>query len=129
MRTSYFARNPSVVIFLAVLLLFTLGVTALSDGAGNGAISTSFIKTLGKTLCLCLIAVAMDLIWGYTGILSLGHFAFFGLGGYMVGMWLMYERTRDIVTTSLANAPIPPTEQEVVDAIGTQAILKSPIQS
>ena len=120
MRTSYFARNPSVVIFLAVLLLFTLGVTALSDGAGNGAISTSFIKTLGKTLCLCLIAVAMDLIWGYTGILSLGHFAFFGLGGYMVGMWLMYERTRDIVTTSLANAPIPPTEQEVVDAIGTQ---------
>ncbi|TMV11524.1 urea ABC transporter permease subunit UrtC [Arenibacterium halophilum] len=120
MRTSYFVRNPSVVIFLAVLLLFTLGVTALSDGAGNGAISTSFIKTLGKTLCLCLIAVAMDLIWGYTGILSLGHFAFFGLGGYMVGMWLMYERTRDIVITSLANAPIPPTEQEVVDAIGTQ---------
>jgi urea transport system permease protein len=39
----------------------------------------------------------MDLVWGYCGILSLGHFAFFGLGGYMIGMWLMYARTEDIV--------------------------------
>jgi len=62
----------------------------------------------------------MDLVWGYTGILSLGHFAFFGLGGYMVGMWLMYQRTHDIVAASMANATIPPTEQEIVDAIGTQ---------
>jgi urea transport system permease protein len=45
------------------------------------------------TLCLCLVALAMDLVWGYCGILSLGHFAFFGLGGYMIGMWLMYART------------------------------------
>jgi urea transport system permease protein len=62
-----------------------------------GIVSTSFVKILGKTLCLCLIAIAMDLVWGYCGILSLGHFAFFGLGGYMIGMWLMYERTKDIV--------------------------------
>jgi urea transport system permease protein len=71
-------------------------------------------------LCLCLIAIAMDLVWGYTGILSLGHFAFFGLGGYMIGMWLMYERTRLIVADALSDAQIPPTDQEVVDAIGTQ---------
>lgn len=120
MQRSFIARNPSVLIFLSLLALFTLVVTVLSEGVGSGLISTSFIKTLGKTLCLCLIAVAMDLIWGFAGILSLGHFAFFGLGGYMIGMWLMYERTRLIVVDSLSQTEIPPTEAEVVDAIGTQ---------
>ncbi|WP_170790667.1 urea ABC transporter permease subunit UrtC [Ruegeria lacuscaerulensis] len=120
MERSFVAKNPSVLVFLAILSLFTLGVTVLSEGFGIGVISTSFVKTLGKTLCLCLIAVAMDLVWGFTGILSLGHFAFFGLGGYMIGMWLMYERTRLIVVESLSQAEIPPTSSEVVDAIGTQ---------
>ncbi|WP_282150767.1 urea ABC transporter permease subunit UrtC [Ruegeria atlantica] len=120
MERSFVAKNPSVLVFLAILSLFTLGVTVLSEGFGIGVISTSFVKTLGKTLCLCLIAVAMDLVWGFTGILSLGHFAFFGLGGYMIGMWLMYERTRLIVAESLSQADIPPTPAEVVDAIGTQ---------
>ncbi|MBN2906728.1 MAG: urea ABC transporter permease subunit UrtC [Rhodobacteraceae bacterium] len=120
MRNSFVARNPSVLIFLAILALFTLAITVLSEGVGLGLVSTSFVKTLGKTLCLALIAVAMDLVWGYAGILSLGHFAFFGLGGYMIGMWLMYERTRQIVVDSLANAPIPPTPQEISDAIGSQ---------
>lgn len=120
MDRSFIAKNPSVLVFLAILSLFTLMVTVLSEGFGIGVISTSFVKTLGKTLCLCLIAVAMDLVWGFTGILSLGHFAFFGLGGYMIGMWLMYERTRLIVVESLAQAEIPPTPAEVVDAIGNQ---------
>ncbi len=120
MKNSFLMRNPSVLIFLGLLALFTLAVTLMSEATGAGLISTSFVKTLGKTLCLCLIAIAMDLVWGYTGILSLGHFAFFGLGGYMIGMWLMYERTRQIVEASLANAEIPPTAQEVSDAIGTQ---------
>ncbi|WP_420584760.1 urea ABC transporter permease subunit UrtC [Ruegeria sp.] len=120
MDRSFVAKNPSVLVFLAILALFTLCVTILSEGFGIGMISTSFVKTLGKTLCLCLIAVAMDLVWGFTGILSLGHFAFFGLGGYMIGMWLMYERTRLIVVESLAQTEIPPTPSEVVDAIGTQ---------
>jgi urea transport system permease protein len=120
MKRSFLVRNPSVLIFLAVLALFTIAVTVMSEGFGMGIISTSFVKTLGKTLTLALIAVAMDLVWGYAGILSLGHFAFFGLGGYMIGMWLMYERTRLIVVDSLASAQIPPTSQEVVDAIGTQ---------
>lgn len=120
MQRSFIARNPSVLIFLSLLALFTLVVTVLSEGVGSGLISTSFIKTLGKTLCLCLIAVAMDLIWGFAGILSLGHFAFFGLGGYMIGMWLMYERTRLIVVESLSQSEIPSTDAEVVDAIGTQ---------
>ncbi|MEO1307527.1 MAG: urea ABC transporter permease subunit UrtC, partial [Pseudomonadota bacterium] len=120
MQRSFFAKNPSVLIFIALLAVFTLAVTIMSEALGFGILSTSFIKTLGKTLCLCLIAIAMDLVWGYCGILSLGHFAFFGLGGYMIGMWLMYERTKGIVETSLAQAPLPPTPQEVKDAIGTQ---------
>ncbi len=120
MRTSFIAQNPSVLWFLLSLALFTLGVTVLSEALGIGLISTSFVKTLGKTLCLCLIAIAMDVVWGYCGILSLGHFAFFGIGGYAIGMWLMYARTEGIVAASLAEAPIPPTEQEIVDAIGTQ---------
>ncbi|MFD0980968.1 urea ABC transporter permease subunit UrtC [Tropicimonas aquimaris] len=120
MTGTFLTRNPSVPIFLACLALFTLAVTMTSEAAGTGALSTSFLKTLGKTLCLCLVALAMDLVWGYTGILSLGHMAFFGIGGYMIGMWLMYARTEDIVIASMANSTIPPTEQEVVDAIGTQ---------
>ena len=120
MRQSFIARNPSVLIFLALLAVFTLAVTLMSHAMGAELLSTSFIKTLGRTLCLCLVAIAMDLVWGYCGILSLGHFAFFGLGGYMIGMWLMYARTEIIVAESLANAAIPPTPDEVRDAIGSQ---------
>lgn len=112
--------RKNALIFIAILALFTITISSLSDAAGAGAVSTSFIKTLGKTLCLALVAIAMDLVWGYTGILSLGHFAFFGLGGYMIGMWLMYERTRDIVVNSMIQADIPPTAQEITDAIGSQ---------
>lgn len=119
-RRPFAARYPSVLVFLAVLALFTVGITILSEGFGIGLISTSFVKTLGKTLCLCLVALAMDLVWGYCGILSLGHMAFFGIGGYAIGMWLMYERTRLIVTDSLAAAELPPTPQEVSDGIATQ---------
>ncbi|MFS4581809.1 urea ABC transporter permease subunit UrtC [Phaeobacter sp. C3_T13_0] len=120
MQRSFIARNPSVLVFIVILALFTLGVTLLSEGLGAGVISTSMIKTLGKTLCLCLVAIAMDLIWGYVGILSLGHFAFFGLGGYMIGMWLMYERTRDAVLASMSDAVLPPTPAEIQDAIAHQ---------
>ena len=120
MNRSFIAQNPSVLWFLAALGLFTFGVTMLSEVTGIGIISTSFVKTLGKTLCLCLIAIAMDVVWGYCGILSLGHFAFFGIGGYAVGMWLMYARTEGIVLESLASQTIPPTPQEISDAIGNQ---------
>lgn len=106
--------------FIAFLGLFTLAVAIGSEATGTGLISTSMVKTLGKTLCLCLIAIAMDVVWGYCGILSLGHFAFFGIGGYAIGMWLMYARTEGIVMTSLEGHVIPPTPQEVQDAIGNQ---------
>ncbi len=120
MKRSFLFQNPSILIFLTLLAVFTLGVTVLSEGLGIGFLSTSFVKTLGKTLCFCLVAIAMDIVWGYCGILSLGHFAFFGLGGYMIGMWLMYERTKMIVVSSLANAELPATPDEIQEAIGTQ---------
>ncbi len=120
MNKTLLASNRSVLIFLLVLAIFTVAVTLMAQATGFGLISTSFVKTLGKTLCLCIIAIAMDVVWGYCGILSLGHFAFFGIGGYAVGMWLMYARTEEIVAASLANQPLPATAQEVSDAIGTQ---------
>ena len=107
-------------IFLITIFLFTLLVTFLSEPFGINFISTSFVKVLGKTLCLCIAAIAMDVVWGYCGILSLGHFAFFGLGGYMIGMWLMYERTSIIVLNSLDDSQLPFTETELQEAIGNQ---------
>ena len=119
-RTPFILRNKSVLPVLAVLAVFTLAVTFLSHAYGNGAIPTSMVKVLGKTLCLALAAVAMDLVWGYLGILSLGQMAFFALGGYMIGQWLMYARTEDIVAASLAQNPIPPTPLELQQATANQ---------
>lgn len=120
MKRTFVGQNPSALWFLLGLAGFTVLVSVLSEAAGSSVISTSFLKTLGKTLCLCLVAIAMDVVWGYCGILSLGHFAFFGIGGYAIGMWLMYERTRDIVVTSLESGLLPPTPHEITEAVGTQ---------
>ena len=104
----------------SIVILFTLIIILLSEAYGLNLVSTSFTKVLGKTLCLCIVALAMDLVWGYCGILSLGHFAFFGLGGYMIGMWLMFERTKNIVVESTQNNVLPLTETEINEAVGTQ---------
>lgn len=110
-------QRPDVLVFLAVLALVTVVATILAQ---TGHVSTSTVKLLGKTLCLCLAALAMDLVWGYTGILSLGHFAFFGIGGYAIGMWLMWDRTELIVLDTLAQNVLPPTALEIEEAIGSQ---------
>jgi urea transport system permease protein len=117
---SLFKQNRSVPVMLAILFALALGVTVMSEGVGSGAISTSLVKTLGMTTCLAIIAIAMDMVWGYCGILSLGHFAFFALGGYMIGMWLMVARTTDVIATSLAQGALPPTPQEMTDAVAVQ---------
>ena len=67
-----------------------------------------------------MVAIAMDLVWGYCGILSLGHFAFFALGGYMIGMWLMFARTKLVVVAAAKNLALPLTEEEIKSAVGTQ---------
>jgi urea transport system permease protein len=53
------------------------------------------VALVGKIMCYAICALAMDLIWGYTGILSLGHGLFFALGGYAMGMYLMRQIGRD----------------------------------
>jgi urea transport system permease protein len=113
-------RKTVLFFFLSITLIFTLIIITMSEAYGFNIISTSFLKILGKTLCLCIVALAMDLVWGYCGILSLGHFAFFGLGGYMIGMWLMFERTKNIVMNSSENIVLPLTDQEMNEAIGNQ---------
>jgi urea transport system permease protein len=57
--------------------------------------SDFYVGLAGKILCYAICALAMDLIWGYTGILSLGHGLFFALGGYAMGMYLMRQIGRD----------------------------------
>ncbi|MEM9757613.1 MAG: urea ABC transporter permease subunit UrtC [Pseudomonadota bacterium] len=55
------------------------------------ALSSYSVSLLGKYLCYALLALALDLAWGYAGLLSLGHAAFFALGGYAIGMYLMRQ--------------------------------------
>src|SRR5215475_8255350 len=62
------------------------------------------VPLLGKYLCYALLALSLDLIWGYAGILSLGHGAFFALGGYCMGMYLM----RQIGTRGVYGNPVLP---------------------
>ncbi|MGE3244754.1 MAG: urea ABC transporter permease subunit UrtC [Beijerinckiaceae bacterium] len=67
-------------------------------------VPTYVIALLGKYLCYATLAVALDLVWGYCGILSLGHGAFFALGGYAMGMYLM----RQIGTRGVYGDPVLP---------------------
>ena len=52
---------------------------------------TYIVALAGKYLCFAMLALAVDLVWGFAGILSLGHAAFFALGGYAMGMYLMRQ--------------------------------------
>ena len=63
-------------------------------------VSSYFIALFGKFMCYAIAAVALDLVWGYAGILSLGHGVFFALGGYSLGMYLMRAIGRDGVYQS-----------------------------
>ncbi len=81
---------------LITLILFVLVVVCSVSNAfvpedSIFHVSTYSITLLGKYLCFALLALAVDVIWGYCGILSLGHGAFFALGGYGMGMYLMRQ--------------------------------------
>jgi urea transport system permease protein len=80
----------------AVVTLALLPALHLLVPAGSPFHVSAYVITLvGKIMCYAIVAVAMDLIWGYTGILSLGHGLFFALGGYAFGMYLMRQIGRD----------------------------------
>ncbi len=83
---------------LAALLAVVVLVPVLNLMAPEGSalhLSDYYVALIGKIMCYAICALAMDLIWGYTGILSLGHGMFFALGGYAMGMYLMRQIGRD----------------------------------
>ncbi len=82
-------------IFLALALIAVPILHLVVPEESPFHFSTYMITLIGKIMCYALVAVAMDLIWGYGGILSLGHGLFFALGGYAFGMYLMRQIGRD----------------------------------
>src|SRR5919109_4595348 len=94
-------------IFLVILGLAAILVPVLHLAVPESSplhVSTPTVALFGKYLCYALLALSLDLIWGYCGILSLGHGAFFALGGYAMGMYLM----RQIGTRGVYGHPILP---------------------
>ncbi len=85
----------------AIVLLVLLPLANLALPVGHPLHVSDFLVTLvGKIMCYAIVALAMDLIWGYAGILSLGHGLFFALGGYAMGMYLMRSIGREGVYKS-----------------------------
>ena len=81
-------------VLLGVLAVLAIVVPVANLAFPDGSplhLSTFMVTLLGKYLCYALLALALDLVWGYVGILSLGHGAFFALGGYAMGMYLMRQ--------------------------------------
>ena len=94
-------------VFLGILAAAAVLVPIffLATPAGSSLHMPAYLVALiGKYLCFALLALALDLVWGYCGILSLGHGAFFSLGGYAMGMYLM----RQIGTRGVYANPILP---------------------
>ncbi len=86
-RTGWAAFLVALIVVCAVAPVLNLALPA--DHPLH--LSDHMVTLLGKIMCYAIAALAMDLIWGYTGILSLGHGLFFALGGYMMGMYLMRQ--------------------------------------
>jgi urea transport system permease protein len=81
-------------IFLGILAVVGILVPLLNLALPPSSpmhVPTHVVALLGKYLCYAMLALALDLVWGYCGILSLGHGAFFALGGYAMGMYLMRQ--------------------------------------
>ena len=99
--------NPAGASLLATLIVVSVLVPILNQlvpATSPFHVSTYVLTLVGKYLCYALLALAVDLIWGYCGILSLGHAAFFSLGGYAIGMYLM----RQIGTRGVYGDPVLP---------------------
>src|SRR5262244_952981 len=99
--------DRSATVFLVLLAAFAIAIPVLNLLMPAGSplhVSTYLVSLFGKYACYALLALSIDLIWGYAGILSLGHGAFFALGGYAMGMYLM----RQIGTRGVYAHPILP---------------------
>jgi urea transport system permease protein len=85
-------KNLEIWVVVAVMLFFIVGFACLNAYTAEGSwlhVSNFTITVYGKYLCYAMLAISVDLLWGYTGLLSLGQALFFTLGGYMMGMYLM----------------------------------------
>jgi urea transport system permease protein len=94
-------------VFLLALIAIAVAVPALNlllPPSSPYHVPTYLVPLLGKYACYAMLALSIDLIWGYAGILSLGHGAFFALGGYAMGMYLM----RQIGTRGVYAHPVLP---------------------
>lgn len=104
---SLFQREPmmgkATLIGLVLMMLWVAVGNLLMPQDSVLHVSTYTVTLLGKYLCYALLALSIDLCWGYLGILSLGHGAFFALGGYAMGMYL----TREIGTRGAYGSHIP----------------------
>ena len=86
--------DRSATVFLGLLAAFAIAIPVLNLLMPAGSplhVSTYLVALFGKYICYAMLALSIDLIWGYAGILSLGHGAFFALGGYAMGMYLMRQ--------------------------------------
>jgi urea transport system permease protein len=85
-------KNLEIWVVLAVALFVIVLLPCLNAFTAEGSplhVSNFTITVYGKYLCYAMLAISVDLLWGYTGLLSLGQALFFTLGGYMMGMYLM----------------------------------------
>jgi urea transport system permease protein len=99
--------DRSAAVFLIVLAAIAIAVPLLNLAVPPDSpfhVPTYLVALFGKYICYAILALSIDLIWGYCGILSLGHGAFFALGGYAMGMYLM----RQIGTRGVYADPILP---------------------
>jgi urea transport system permease protein len=97
----------SVAGFAILILIFAVAVPVINLALPPGSplyVETYLVSLWGKYACYAMLALSIDLIWGYCGILSLGHGAFFALGGYAMGMYLM----RQIGTRGVYADPVLP---------------------
>jgi ABC-type branched-subunit amino acid transport system permease subunit len=100
-----FSRTAWIAFFLIVaVVLLTTPICALAVPSSSPFFLSVYALTLiGKIMCYALVALALDLVWGYCGVLSLGHGLFFALGGYAMGMYLM----RSIGFDGVYHNPLP----------------------
>src|ERR1700720_722091 len=104
-RQRLFGRTEWTAFFLIVaVVLLATPICALAVPSSSPFFLSVYALTLiGKIMCYALVALSLDLVWGYCGVLSLGHGLFFALGGYAMGMYLM----RSIGLDGVYHSPLP----------------------
>ncbi|HXR58220.1 MAG TPA: urea ABC transporter permease subunit UrtC [Burkholderiales bacterium] len=96
MTRLYGPKGWALIGLLGLALFVAFPILSLQvPGDSPWHVSQYWVTLVGKIMCYAIVALAMDLIWGYAGILSLGHGFFFALGGYAMGMYLMRQIGRE----------------------------------